>query len=81
MRALMDEFNVRRGIQRALFTDGQLNEAQTLYLAHFAMPVCLLLRRSEVPDAVWHGFRPNPDWDEVLANEQVRLYQFIPGTS
>lgn len=79
MRALMDEFSVRRGIQHALFTDGTLTEAQSLYLTHFEMPVCLLLRRSEVSDAVWEGFRRRPEWDELIANEQVRLYRFVPG--
>jgi hypothetical protein len=79
MRALMDEFNVRRGIQRALFTDGVLTPAQTLYLTHFEMPVCLLLRRTEVSDAVWEGFRRRPEWDELIANEAVRLYRFVPG--
>ncbi len=81
MRALMDEFAVRRGIQRALFTEGELTEAQSLYLTHFTMPVCLLLRRSEVSDAVWEGFRGRPDWDELIANEAVRLYLFARSPS
>lgn len=79
MRALMDEFSVRRGIQRALFTDGILTPAQSLYLTHFTLPVCVLLRRSEVSDLVWEGFRRRPEWDELIANETIRLYRFVPG--
>ena len=81
MRALMEEFAVRRGIQRALFVDGELTEAQSIYLTQFAMPVCLLLRRSEVSDPVWAGFRGRPELDELIANEAVRLYRFVPGPS
>jgi len=76
MVALIDEFRVRRGIQHALFRDGELSPVQSLYLTQFAMPVYLLLRRAEVRDAIWHGFRGRPEWDELLANEEVRLYRY-----
>jgi hypothetical protein len=76
MMALIDEFQVRRGIQRTLFADGELSPAQSLYLTEFAMPLYLMLRRGEVSDAVWEGFRGRPEWDELLANEEVRLYRY-----
>jgi hypothetical protein len=78
LTALMEEFGVRRGIQRTLFAEGELSPAQLHYLSGFSMPLYLLLRRDEVPDDVWHGFRGRPEWDEELANEQVRLYRFVP---
>ncbi len=81
MLALMEEFQVRRGIQRTLFADGQLNETQALYLEGFDMPLYLLLRRGEVSDAVWEGFRRRSQWDEEIANEEVRLYRFTRPTS
>jgi hypothetical protein len=76
--ALLDEFEVRRGIQRRLFTDGQLNEAQDIYLQGFSRPLALFLRRDEVSDVVWDAFRFRADWDELLANEEIRLYRFVP---
>jgi hypothetical protein len=76
--ALMDEFAVRRSIQRSLFYDATLTEAQSVYLEGFSMPLCLLLRRREVSDLVWEGFRGRPEWDELIANEEVRIYQFMP---
>jgi hypothetical protein len=74
--ALMDEFEVRRGIQLALFSEGLLTPSQSLYLEHFAMPLYLLVRRSEVPDPIWQGFRGRAEWDELIANEQVRFYRY-----
>lgn len=78
LQAILDEFEVRRGIQDRLFADGDLNEAQDIYLEGFSMPLALLLRRDEVPDAVWEGFRGRPEWKEMLANEEIRLYWFVP---
>jgi hypothetical protein len=78
LQAILDEFEVRRGIQDRLFIDGELNGAQTVYLEGFSMPLVLLLRRDEVQDAVWEGFRRRPEWDELLANEEIRLYRFVP---
>jgi len=76
MMALIDEFRVRRGIQRTLFADAELSPGQTLYLTQFAMPLYLIVRRGEVHDDVWEGFRRRPEWDEMLANEEVRLYRY-----
>jgi len=76
-QALMDEFRVRRGIQRTLFAEGELNEAQSIYLSGFTLPLYLLVRRDEVAAEVWEGFRGHPEWDEMLANEEVRLYRFV----
>jgi len=76
MVALIEEFQVRRGIQHTLFAAGELSPAQSLYLTQFAMPLYLMVRRGEVSDAVWEGFRRHPEWDELLANEEVRLYRF-----
>ncbi|MGH7729906.1 MAG: hypothetical protein ACRENJ_01480, partial [Candidatus Eiseniibacteriota bacterium] len=74
--ALMDEFRVRRDIQQVLFGGTELSPSQSLYLSQFAMPLFVLVRRAEVSDAVWEGFRGRPEWDELLANEEVRLYAF-----
>ena len=76
MMALIDEFQVRRSIQRNLFADADLSPTQSLYLTQFAMPLYLIVRRSEVGDRVWEGFRRRPEWDEMLANEEVRLYRY-----
>jgi hypothetical protein len=81
LRALIEEFQVRRGIQLSLFADGELSPVQSLYLTEFAMPLYLMVRREEVSDAVWEGFRARPEWDELLANEQIRLYRFTPQPS
>ena len=81
MLALLEEFEVRRAIQLALFEVGELDQAQWLYLEGFSAPLYLLVRRSEVPDDVWLGFRGRPQWDEELANEDVRLYRFARGPS
>jgi hypothetical protein len=78
LQALLEEVRIRRDIQLALFSDGVLNEAQQIYLAGFSAPLYLLVRRGEVGDPVWTGFRGRPEWDEVIANEQVRLYQYVP---
>jgi hypothetical protein len=78
LQALIDEFAVRRSIQWSLFHDATLTETQTLYLETCAMPLCLLLRRSEVSDAVWQAFRQRLDWEELIANEEIRLYRFVP---
>ena len=78
LQALMEEFRVRRGIQESLFTGGSLTETQVIYLEGFAMPLFTLVRRAEVPDAIWEGFRGRPEWDELIANEQIRLYRFVP---
>ena len=74
--ALIDEFRVRRDIQHALFASGELSPTQALYMRQFVFPLFLLVRRAEVSDAVWEGFRRRPEWDELLANEEVRLYAF-----
>jgi len=76
--ALIDEFNVRRSIQRSLFNDATLTHTQALYLEGFSMPLCLLLRRHEVSDLIWEGFRGRPEWDELIANEEIRLYRYMP---
>lgn len=78
LQALMEEFRVRRGIQESLFTSGSLTETQSIYLEGFAMPLFTLVRRAEVTDPIWEGFRGRPDWDELIANEQIRLYRFVP---
>src|SRR5262245_8106833 len=78
MLALMDEFIVRRGIQQSLFHDGVLTGAQSVYLEGFSMPLYLLVRRVEVGDPVWNGFRQRPEWTELLGNEEIRLYRYEP---
>lgn len=78
MHALMEEFQVRRGIQQNLFRDATLSETQTLYLEGFSMPLYLLVRRGEVADPIWEGFRGRAEWDEQIANEEVRLYRYMP---
>ncbi len=75
MVALMEEFRVRRGIQAALFDTGVLDEQQGQYLAGFSAPLYLLLRRSELPDAVWNGFMARPEWNEEFANGEMRIYR------
>ncbi len=79
MRALLEEFGVRRGIQRTLFSDGGISGPQALYLSGFSAPLYLLVRREDVAHDVWTGFRRRPEWDELLANEQVRVYRYVPG--
>ncbi len=76
LQALREEFQVRRGIQLALFEDGELDETQRLYLAEFSAPLYLLVRRNEVADPVWEGFRGRLEWTEEFSNEETRLYQF-----
>ncbi|MEK7329534.1 MAG: hypothetical protein AAB113_01895 [Candidatus Eisenbacteria bacterium] len=76
MMALMEELWVRRGIQDALFDSGVLDDTQRQYLAGFSAPLYLLVRRSEVPDAVWYGFMAQPVWNEEFVNREMRLYQF-----
>lgn len=76
MMALMEEFAVRRGIQHALFDSGLLDDAQRQYLASFSAPLYLLVRRSEVSNAVWHGFRAWPTWSEEFVNDEVRIIRF-----
>src|SRR5262245_24149344 len=75
LHVLMEEFAVRRGIQHALFESGELEPAQRLYLEHFGAPIYLLLRRDEVRPDAWDGFRRRPEWAEVFANRQVRIYR------
>jgi hypothetical protein len=81
LHVLMEEFEVRRGIQRALFGSGDIEEAQRLYLAHFGAPIYLLVRSDEAPRDVWEGFRRRPEWAEVFANRQVRIYRFTRAAS
>jgi hypothetical protein len=77
--ALDAEVAVRRGIQLALFDTGELSDGQRVYLYAFAAPVYLLVRRAEVSDPVWNGFRDRPGWSEVLSNDDVRLYRYRGG--
>ena len=74
--ALFEEFTVRRGIQDALFECGMLDETQRQYLATFSRPIYLVVRRSELPDAVWYGFGSQPFWNEGFANREIRVYVF-----
>jgi hypothetical protein len=76
--ALMDEFAVRRSIQQSLFHDATLNPAQSIYLEGFSQPLYLLVRRREVGDPIWEGFRGRPEWNELIANEEIRLYRYEP---
>lgn len=76
MMALMEEFGVRRGIQHALFDSGVLDDSQRQYLTGFSAPLYLLIRRSEVSDAVWNGFRAQPAWSEQFANDEMRVFRF-----
>jgi len=76
MLALREEFGVRRAIQIALFSTGVLDDQQRLYLNGFTAPIYLLVRRREVEDAVWDGFRVQPAWVEEFANEEMRIFRF-----
>jgi hypothetical protein len=76
--ALRDEFYVRRSIQESLFRDAALNQTQSLYLEGFSQPLYLLIRRREVQDPIWEGFRRRAEWSEMLANEEIRLYRYEP---
>lgn len=76
LMALMEEFGVRRGIQHTLFDTGVLDGAQRQYLTGFSAPLYLLVRRSEVTDAVWDGFRAQLAWSEEFANREMRIYRF-----
>lgn len=78
LTALREEFLVRRGIQDALFESGELDATQRQYLAGFSAPLYLLVRRSELLDAVWFGFMARPAWSEAFANHEMRLYRFDP---
>jgi hypothetical protein len=73
---LMDEFAVRRSIQQSLFHDAKLTPAQSIYLEGFSLPLYLLIRRREVEDPIWEGFRGRPEWNELIANEEIRLYRY-----
>jgi hypothetical protein len=73
--AVMEEFQVRRGIQDALFESGVLDETQHQYLEKFAAPVYLMVRRNEVPDAVWFGFMAQPDWAEDYGGREIRIFR------
>jgi len=78
-RALMglrEEAGVRRMIQRRLFQAEDLEPAEELYLSNFATPVLLVMRRDEVPPAVWSGLRPRPEWGELMSNPEVRVYRY-----
>jgi hypothetical protein len=75
-QALLQEYGVRRSIQHALFESGELDETQIQYLSAFSEPLYLLVRRSELPDAVWYGFMSRPAWRELFANREMRLYRF-----
>src|SRR5262249_15666907 len=75
---LMDEFYVRRGIQESLFRDATLSQAQSIYLEGFSLPLYLLIRRREVRDEIWDGFRRRPEWSEMLGNDELRLYRYEP---
>jgi hypothetical protein len=74
--ALLEEFRVRRGIQETLFEDGLIDETQRQYLAEFSAPLYLLVRRSEVPEAVWHGFLSRPAWVDSYDGREMRIYRF-----
>ena len=76
---LLEEFEVRRGIQHALFESGELNAAQRLYLTQFDEPLYLILRHEEIPISVWEGFMRRPEWEEVFVNREIRIYRFVPG--
>src|SRR5262245_17935199 len=76
VQALREEFQVRRDIQSTLFQRGELEEQERLYLAGFSAPVFLVVRRSEVADRIWEGFRGQIDWTEEFSNQEVRLYQY-----
>jgi hypothetical protein len=79
MHGLLEEFEVRRGIQQTLFESGELSGVQRLYLTQFDSPLYLVLRREEIPLAVWEGFMRRPEWEEVFANREIRIYRFVPG--
>jgi hypothetical protein len=74
--ALREEFAVRQRIQLAIFSRDDIRQAQQLYLYTFASPIYVLARRAELSDAVWDGLRQRPEWGEILANPDVRLYRF-----
>jgi len=76
VQALREEFQIRRRIQHTLFQRGELEEQERLYIAGFSAPIFLLVRRSEVTDKIWDGFRGQIDWTEEFSNDEVRLYQF-----
>jgi hypothetical protein len=78
MMALMEEFRVRRGIQEALFDTGVLDETQYQYLAGFSAPIYLLVRRSEVSNAVWFGFMAQPAWTQEFSNHETQIYRLNP---
>jgi len=76
LNALREDFQVRQSLQLSLFSEGELSEAQRLYLYTFASPIYMIARHSELPDSRWDGFRVRPEWDEILALPSMRLYRF-----
>jgi hypothetical protein len=76
LNALREDFAVRQSLQLSLFSEGQLTEAQRLYLYTFASPIYLILRHGELQDSRWDQFRPRPEWGEILGMPDVRLYRF-----
>jgi hypothetical protein len=78
-QALLDEFLVRRAIQRALFEARALTEAERRYLANFELPLYLMLRRPELAAEVWNAYVGDDAWEPVFGNEEVRLYRHRAG--
>jgi hypothetical protein len=74
--ALMEEVGVRRGIEQRLRSLDTLGVAQHAYLDTFQDPLVLVLRRTEVTDAVWRTPPDRDRWSLEFANDAMRIYRY-----
>jgi hypothetical protein len=73
---LLEEFEIRRGIQRTLFSGAALDEGQRLYLDSFAAPLLLVLRREDHPAAVGMAIERAAEWQVVFDRGSMAVFTY-----